>query len=130
VPPPRGSDETVDPADAVHEAVRATESVHEAIHATAAVDETVHLPGPAGHCLWTGSADEPFGAAHPACQESNGRRDGRGLRRCLRLVSFRDRRLDRRIDAHRLFEFLDEPIEDRGLREFEFLRTEGLLYLA
>src|SRR5947209_20386366 len=103
------------------------ESCPEPILSSGAVDATVHLPGPAGRCLRTGSVDEPLGAANPACQESNGRRDGRWFGERLRLVSFRYLRLDRRIDAHRLFEFLDEPIEDRGLREFEFLRAEGLL---
>src|SRR5207245_8686529 len=130
VHPPRGSDETVNPADAVYEAVRATESVDEAIHPTSAVDQPIDFPGPAGRRLGTRSTDEPLAPADPPGQESDGRRNGRRLRRRLRLVTLLCGGLDRRIDAHRLLEFLDEPIEDRGLREFEFLRTEGLLYLA
>src|SRR2546425_1249440 len=127
----RGRHQAVDPTDSVHEAVRATEPVDEAIHTTSAVDEAVDLPRPARRRLRTRSANQPLAPAHPAGQESDGRRNGRGLGRGFRLVSFlRGRRTDRRVHAHRLFEFFDKPIEYRGLRELELLGGEGLLQLA
>src|SRR5881409_2227525 len=76
------------------------------------------------------SAHEALAPAHPSGQESDGRRNGRGLGRRFRLGLFLDRSLDRRVHVHCLFEFFNEPIEHGGFREFELLRGEGLLQLA